>query len=80
MTRRRDKRRKAPRQEPTEAARAADTKTPREPRVFVPVDVTDGIPDRGGGRRTWLRVVLAAVFVGWLAFLVYCAFAARVGA
>lgn len=37
-----------------------------------PVDVVDGIPDRSARRSAWKYVLLALVFLGWVAFLVYC--------
>lgn len=40
-----------------------------------PVDVVDGIPDRSSRPRGWKYAALAAVFIGWLAFLIYCALA-----
>ena len=38
-----------------------------------PVDVVDGIPDRGTATRPWKYVLLAMIFLGWVAFLIYCA-------
>ena len=38
-----------------------------------PVNVVDGIPDRSERTPAWRYVVLAAVFLCWLAFLIYCA-------
>lgn len=38
-----------------------------------PVDVRDGIPDRSGQSPKRVFYVLAAVFLGWLLFLIYCA-------
>lgn len=42
-----------------------------------PVDVVDGIPDRSGNRAAWKYVVLAVVFLAWIAFLIYCQIAAK---
>ena len=52
---------------------AARSKAP----VYPPVNLVDGIPDRrpGGGR--WLLILIAVVFLLWLAFLVYCQVAGR---
>ncbi len=41
-----------------------------------PVDVVDGIPDRKAKPSPWAYVLIAAVFVAWLAFLVYSRYAA----
>ncbi|HUU60474.1 MAG TPA: hypothetical protein VMZ50_13120 [Phycisphaerae bacterium] len=38
-----------------------------------PVDVVDGIPDRSATAAGWKYVLLAIVFLGWVAFLIYCA-------
>ncbi|HOF18564.1 MAG TPA: hypothetical protein PK082_06615 [Phycisphaerae bacterium] len=37
-----------------------------------PVDVVEGIPDRSNRRSAWKYFLLAAIFLLWLAFLVYC--------
>ena len=34
--------------------------------------MVDGIPDRSAKRPWWVYVVLALVFLGWVAFLVVC--------
>jgi len=48
-------------------------KGPRpETRAPEPVDVVDGIPDRSVRRPLWAYIVLALIFLGWLAFLVTC--------
>jgi hypothetical protein len=44
-------------------------------RVRPPVNVQDGIPDRSARPVAWKYVVLAAIFLGWVAFLIYCALA-----
>lgn len=41
------------------------------------IDSVDGIPDRAAQRPMWKYVLIAAIFLGWLAFLVYCAAAGR---
>ncbi|MBI5723162.1 MAG: hypothetical protein HZA50_04330 [Planctomycetes bacterium] len=53
------------------AAKDAVAKAP----VPVPpaVDVIDGIPDRAAGRPKWVYMLLAGIYVAWLAFLAYCA-------
>ncbi len=37
------------------------------------VDVVDGIPDRSPHRSAWKYMLMAAVFVLWVGFLIYCA-------
>ena len=37
-----------------------------------PVDVVNGIPDRSRRRPLWAYILLALIFLGWLAFLVTC--------
>lgn len=36
-----------------------------------PLDVVDGIPDRSPRSRLWIYLVLALVFLAWLAFLIF---------
>ena len=51
----------------------ARQKAPRpETRAPEPVDVVNGIPDRSASRPLWAYIVLALIFLGWLAFLVTC--------
>ena len=45
---------------------------------FEPVNRVDGIPDRSPRPALWKYVVLAVIFLGWLAFLMYAAMAAPV--
>jgi hypothetical protein len=45
---------------------AAKAPTPLGP----PRDVVDGIPDRTARPRAWMYLLLAAVFLGWVIFLV----------
>jgi len=40
-----------------------------------PVDVVDGIPDRSAHAPAWKYVLIALLFLAWLAFLIYCAVA-----
>jgi len=43
-----------------------------------PVDMSDGIPDRGA-RMSWAVIgSLIAVFVAWCIFLVYCQYGGRI--
>lgn len=44
-----------------------------------PVDVTEGIPDRDASVSAWKIILLAAIFLGWLTFLIYCWLAGGVG-
>ena len=43
------------------------------PPIPEPRDVVDGIPDRAARRPVWKYVLLAVIFLAWMAFLVYCA-------
>jgi hypothetical protein len=50
-------------------------KTPKKaaaPPIADPVDVVDGIPDRSRNPRLWKYLVLAVLFLAWVAFLVFC--------
>jgi len=49
-----------------------DTSPEAQGRVPEPVDVVDGIPDRAAHRPMWKWVLIAAAFLAWLAFLIYC--------
>jgi hypothetical protein len=40
--------------------------------VPTPVDAVDGIPDRQANPPKWKYVIVVAVFLVWLAFLIYC--------
>lgn len=40
-------------------------------------DVVDGIPDRSSRRSAWKYLLLAALFLAWIAFLVYVLQAGR---
>jgi len=46
------------------------------PRPNDPVDVADGIVDRSERCRLWRYALVGAVFVAWVALLVYCQIAA----
>ena len=61
--------------------RRARRKPPRKnapPAAAPPVDVRDGIPDAAAGPKIRQYALLAIIFLTWLGFLVYCAFAASV--
>lgn len=45
--------------------------------IVPPVDVVDGIPDRQANPPAWKYVLMAAIFLGWVGFLVYCLIAGR---
>jgi len=49
----------------------SDRKGPAEPPQ--PRDVVDGIPDRSSRRQPWKYIVLGAIFLAWLALLIYFA-------
>ncbi|MFA6132881.1 MAG: hypothetical protein WC869_02550 [Phycisphaerae bacterium] len=38
----------------------------------APVDRVNGIPDRAARTPLWKYLLLAAILLGWLAFLIYC--------
>jgi len=44
----------------------------------APADMIDGIPDASAHRSRWKYAVIAAVFLAWVGFLVYCALAGGV--
>jgi len=64
------RKRKAP---PARADEPADKQELPEP-----VNVVDGIPDRRERTPVWKYVLIAVVFLAWLAFLIYCAAAGNV--
>ena len=39
--------------------------------VRPPVDVVDGIPGRSANLATWKYVLMAIIFLAWVAFLIY---------
>ena len=45
--------------------------------IVPPVDVVDGIPDRQANPPRWKYALIAAIFLGWVGFLVYCLIAGR---
>ncbi len=42
-----------------------------------PVDISDGIPDRADPPSRYRLLLIAIIFAGWVAFLVYCLLASR---
>jgi hypothetical protein len=50
---------------------------PEAPEIPRPVDVYEGIPDRSAKPAKRVYLVIALVFLAWVAFLVYCAVAGR---
>jgi len=48
-----------------------DVKSDKPQTPPAPVDVVDGIPDRASRRPAWKYVAIVAVFLVWLAALVY---------
>ncbi|MCE5328662.1 MAG: hypothetical protein LLG01_19865 [Planctomycetaceae bacterium] len=56
-----------------EAGKATDAAEPKE--TPPPVDLWKGIPDHAPRWRWWIYAAVAAVFLAWLAFLVYVALA-----
>ncbi len=57
------------------AAKDNAAKPPQPAPALPPRDVVDGIPDRAARRPLWKYLVIALVFLAWLAFLLYCLFA-----
>ena len=47
------------------------------PRPTTPVDVVDGIPDRAAKPASWKYALIAALFVAWVAFLIFCQIAGQ---
>ena len=39
-----------------------------------PIDIIDGVPDRAPHPAVWKYLLLAGVFLAWMAFLLYCQF------
>ena len=46
-------------------------------RPATPVNLIDGIPDCSVRPARWKYALIAAIFLVWLAFLIYCASAAK---
>ncbi len=54
-------------------AKAADKSNAKEPPAPPePLDMVDGIPDRAATRPVWKLILIVAIFLVWMAFLVYC--------
>jgi hypothetical protein len=51
----------------------------KAPEPPEPVDAVDGIPDRSSNPAAWKYLLLAAIFLAWVAFLVYCQLAGGAG-
>lgn len=52
-------------------------KTPQIPPIPPPVDVVDGVPDRSPKPSRWKYIVIAAIFLAWVAFLIYVLLSGR---
>jgi len=48
-------------------------KSAQQPIPTDPVDVIDGVPDRTPNPALWKKLLIAAIFIAWMAFLIYCA-------
>jgi hypothetical protein len=46
--------------------------SPDKPSIPPPIDVDGGIPDRASHRPPWKYLLVALIFLVWLAFLLYC--------
>ena len=57
---------------PAPGAEEPDRTAPPPPE---PVDVVDGIADRSAKPARWKLLLLALIFLLWVAFLIYCAIA-----
>jgi hypothetical protein len=53
-----------------DAATAKHASPPPKPR-----DVIDGVPDVSARRPAWKYVLIAAIFLAWVGFLIYCGLA-----
>ncbi len=51
-----------------------NAKPEQTPRFTTPVDVVDGIPDRGPSPRPWKYAMIVLIFLAWVLFLVAAAF------
>jgi len=70
------KRRKRPARR-TKGAKADEQKRKQKSPLPEPVDVVDGVPDRSRRVAPWKYALLAAIFLAWLGFLIYCAAAGK---
>ncbi len=51
----------------------ADDKAPESgPKLHAPIDVVDGIADREAKPPRWKYLLIAAIFLAWVGFLLYC--------
>jgi hypothetical protein len=50
----------------------------KEQDIPQPVNRVDGIPDRSTRPALWKYLLLVAIFLAWVAFLIYCQLAGRV--
>ncbi len=41
-------------------------------KIHPPVDVVDGLADRQAKPPRWKYILIAAIYVAWIAFLIYC--------
>ncbi len=56
---------------PAKDAKGKDAQTDASQTLLTePVDVVDGIPDRAARRPKWLLIVLAVLFLAYMAFLI----------
>ncbi len=55
-----------------------DAKDKRAVEPLDAIDVVDGVPDRSVHSPPWAYLLLATVFLAWLAFLAYCHLAGTV--
>jgi len=53
-------------------------RTARTDQPTGPVNCIDGIPNRSTNPAAWKYVLIGLIFLAWVAFLLYCAFAARI--
>jgi len=56
----------------TEPSRKPRTKERPAVEPTEPIDVVDGIADRQASPARWKYVLIALIFVAWVAFLLYC--------
>ncbi len=50
---------------------------PKSAGVPEPIDVVDGVPDRSKNQAAWKYLLIALIFAGWVAFLIYCGITGR---
>jgi len=59
------------------ASEAPKPKAKKGPTPKPPVDIDQGIPDRAARRPAWKYIVLLAIFLIWIAILIYMAMAGK---